>query len=173
MSSGSTALVPHDEASGSGAHVDARPHSPITAKAAQELVQKDTAQPSTSPQPTPQSDVLMVREQFHGTVTRIDRGEFRADIRLLRQGDGDVFEATFSTNEISEVDRELLTVGAQFRWVIGRRVSTQGRDETVSSLYIRRLPKVTARMLRRKDELAEQLVTRLQSRAKIDAPSSP
>jgi hypothetical protein len=120
-----------------------------------------------------------VREQFQGIVTRINerRGEFSADlVRLLPQGstqhDG-AFEATFTIDEVPKLDRELLELGAQFRWVIGRRVSALGRDETVSSLYIRRLPKVTKRMLSRKDEIAERLAGRLQSRAQSDAPGSP
>jgi hypothetical protein len=74
-------------------------------------------------------------------------------------------EANFSIDEIPSPDRELLEIGVPFRWIIGRRVSTLGRDETVSSLYIRRLPKVTERMLRLKDEAAAQLAARLKSYA--------
>jgi len=129
---------------------------------------------STPAQVTEQPDVLIVRQQFHGVVTKIDwrHGEFRADLVPLLPDELEnearsmrAMEANFSIDEIPSPDRELLEIGVPFRWIIGRRVSTLGRDETVSSLYIRRLPKVTERMLRLKDEAAAQLAARLKSYA--------
>ena len=49
-------------------------------------------------------------------------------------------QATFSNDDVSEYDRQLLKEGAIVRWVIGRERLPTGQVRKVSELYFRRLP---------------------------------
>ena len=49
-------------------------------------------------------------------------------------------QATFSRDDVSEYDRQLLREGAIVRWVIGRERLPTGQVRKVSELYFRRLP---------------------------------
>jgi hypothetical protein len=80
-----------------------------------------------------------VLRQFEGTVLEISKEECRARVRDLRRFEI-VEEITFSTEEISESDREIAVPGSVFYWDIGYQDHIDGQRLRVSVIRFRRIP---------------------------------
>ena len=80
-----------------------------------------------------------VLQQFEGTVLEISKEECRARVRDLRRSEF-VEEITFSTEEISESDREIAVPGSVFYWDIGYQDRIDGQRLRVSVIRFRRIP---------------------------------
>ena len=79
-------------------------------------------------------------QQWEGTVTGIAVDEFTAELRDLTEPANHREEATFDLDEVSPGDRQLMALGAVFRWSIGYRTSSAGQRERVSQLRFVRIP---------------------------------
>lgn len=79
-------------------------------------------------------------QQWEGTVTELADVEFTAELRDLTDPTNYREEAAFDLDEVSPDDRQLLALGAVFRWSIGYRTSAAGQRERVSHLRFVRIP---------------------------------
>jgi hypothetical protein len=102
-------------------------------------------------------------QEWDGYVIEIGGETFTArliDITALSENEHE--EADFPISELSDRDRQLLCVGAIFRWAIGYRKSNSGTKQRVSSIVFRRLPAWTSRELDENRKKAELLAASLQ-----------
>jgi hypothetical protein len=94
--------------------------------------------PFTPPSPRRPSERFILLQQWEGYVLDVTDACFSA--RLVdKAGGGDDLEAEFDLEEVDESDRQLLTPGAMFYWVIGYLDRADGRRRT-SLIRFRRLP---------------------------------
>jgi hypothetical protein len=97
--------------------------------------------------------------QWEGVVTSVANGEFEAELKELSDPHSPRESGTFSMEDVSDNDRDFVTVGAVFYWVIGYRTSRGGQKTKESRIRFRRLPTWTPSQLRdavrRADELKE------------------
>lgn len=112
--------------------------------------------------PTPRMSLQPLQE-WEGYVTAIGSETFSARLTDVTAGRHFEEETTeFPISDLSDDDRELLTLGAIFRWVIGYQRSAGGTKRRVSQVTFRRLPAWTRadleRAKKRSEELADTIV---------------
>ena len=66
--------------------------------------------------------------------------------------------AVFYVDDVSEDDRQMLTNGAIFRWVIGKRTNAFGTVERTSRLIFRRMPAYSEQAIKAADDWADFVV---------------
>jgi hypothetical protein len=97
--------------------------------------------------------------EWEGYVTSITDRDFTAHLLDLTAGSQSETDlATFCIDDVSKDDRELLEVGAIFRWSLGYERKVGGTVRKVSSLVFRRLPIWTARELSESRERARSVL---------------
>jgi hypothetical protein len=81
----------------------------------------------------------LVLKKWNGHILSINGEEFTA---MLVDGENESLnmEATFTIDEVSEGDRDLIAEGALFDWVIGRQRMTHGQIVNNDFLIFRRFP---------------------------------
>ena len=100
-----------------------------------------------------QSESFRAIQEWEGCVTRIDDDTFAAQLTDRTAGKTLAEEeADFPIDDVSEDDRQLLTLGAVFRWVVGYQRSASGTKKRVSQIVFRRLPMLTERDAKIADE---------------------
>jgi hypothetical protein len=104
-------------------------------------------------------------QEWEGFVVDIshETAEFTARLANLTD-DSDYLEeeVTLALDEIDEDDRELVKVGAVFRWIVGYQQAKFARRESVSSIVFRRLPAWTAEDISRARARGEALANAFQ-----------
>lgn len=81
----------------------------------------------------------LILKKWHGYIEKIDGQEFTAILTDPLGTDSDI-RATFSINEVSEGDRDLVVENALFDWVISRDRKSHGQIENKDFLIFKRLP---------------------------------
>lgn len=106
--------------------------------------------------------VLAVRfqklQEWEGYVTKVANDYFCA--RLIDLTSGDLVakeEAEFPLTDVSRDDRELLVIGAIFRWLIGYQRHGRGPLQRVSQIQFRRIPAWTERDFAVANEFADDI----------------
>lgn len=99
----------------------------------------------------------VILHHWECTVERVGSSSFVATLRSLKSGDDSEKEAELPIEEISDDDRELLSEGAIFYWVIGYETSPRGTRQRISQIKFRRLPAWTRRELAAAGEEANRL----------------
>jgi len=87
---------------------------------------------------TPSSHSILLKK-WHGYIEKINGQEFTAILTDPLGTDSDI-RATFSINEVSEGDRDLVVENAIFDWVISRDRKFHGQIENKDYLIFKRLP---------------------------------
>jgi len=114
-----------------------------------------SAFPSTAPAPTLSLEAL---QEWEGYVTAIGDEIFRGRLIDLTAGRKiEEEEADFPICDLSDDDRELLEMGAVFRWIIGYQRAKGGTKRRVSQVTFRRLPAWTRKDLMQAKETAAEL----------------
>lgn len=97
--------------------------------------------------------------KWKGEVTVIEDDEFEAIITDLTEG-GTKEEITFSFEDVSEDDRELIQEGAIFYWKIGYHV-IRGMRMKGSIIKFRRMPKLSKRKIDQMFDHANKMAEKL------------
>jgi hypothetical protein len=98
---------------------------------------------------------LQALQEWEGYVTSIDEGTFSGclvDVTARQRREDEV--ADFPISDLSNGDRELLKLGAVFRWVIGYQRSHGGTKRRVSQITFRRMPAWSRKDLVEANEIA-------------------
>jgi hypothetical protein len=102
-------------------------------------------------------------QEWEGYVLEIGKETFTARlIDLTTDSKQEEEEADFHILDLSDTDKQLLQVGAIFRWAIGYRRTNSGSKERVSSIVFRRLPAWTDREIKENQKKAKKLSATLQ-----------
>lgn len=99
---------------------------------------------ASGPSPRPSLATVHALQEWEGYVSSVGSAAFEA--RLLDVTGGARYEAETATiplDDLSPRDRERLTEGSVFRWVIGYESSPGGTRKRVSQIVFRDLPVVT------------------------------
>lgn len=115
--------------------------------------------PFTPVAPLPSS--LTAIQEWEGYVTEIHETSFEASLMDVTRGMRyETEKAELLISDLSSEDRERLSVGAIFRWVIGYQTH-RGMRQRVSQVYFRKMPDWSmvelAAVSKRADELLESL----------------
>ena len=97
-----------------------------------------------------------MRGQWEGTVLRAEADEFAVVLRDILNPDIKEYEALFSTEEVSDDDRDLLKEGAIFYWTIGYQ-QRRGQRLRVSEIRFRRLPAWSCLDLKRVEDASREM----------------
>ncbi len=115
-----------------------------------EIPERNTARPKRTLTPT---------AEWEGYVESISDHEFTAKMVYLNSNSSIPTDiATFSIDEVSEDDWQLLIKGAIFRWIIGYERLSSGQVRKVSELYFRRLPVHSEKDYKRSLNKAKNLI---------------
>jgi len=106
----------------------------------------------------PQSN-LIILQKWEGTVIEIDKSkdECRAHLKDLINPENPDEEITFSIEEISESDIDLVKPGAIFYLYIGYEKRPNGQRLRISEIRFRRLPAWTEKEIEEAKKEAEEL----------------
>jgi hypothetical protein len=105
---------------------------------------------------------LQPLQEWEGHVTGISSDKFSARLTDVTAGKQVEEEsAEFPIEDLSDDDRDLLEIGATFRWVIGYLRSSSGTKRRVSQITFRRLPTWTKADLDHATKRAEQLASEI------------
>ncbi len=89
----------------------------------------------------PEMRTLTPTAEWEGYIESIGEGEFFVKmVNVLSKSPLPTDQATFSKDDISEHDQQLLKEGAIVRWIIGRERLPTGQVRKVSEIHFRRLP---------------------------------
>jgi hypothetical protein len=103
---------------------------------------------------------LQPLQEWEGYVLDIRADTFTARLADVTAGSKLEEEiAEFPLADLSDDDRQLLAIGAIFRWVIGYQRSPAGTKRRVSQVTFRRLPAWTKSELKQANKRAQELVT--------------
>jgi hypothetical protein len=108
--------------------------------------------------PTPVLSLQPLQE-WEGYVVEIESKKFWA--RLVDRTTGGKVEeelAEFPIGDVSDEDRNLLTVGSVFRWVIGYQRARGGSKRRVSQVTFRRMPAWSPNELKDAEKTAKKFV---------------
>lgn len=98
---------------------------------------------------------LFAKQEWEGRVTAIRKDEFDARLRDLTGGSRHV--ATIELEEIGAEERERMSVGSMFHWVMGYERSPGGTRSYVSRIVFLNPPHLTRRDLERGQRWADRL----------------
>jgi hypothetical protein len=84
-------------------------------------------------------EMFVVLGKWQGTVTEVHGDEFSAVIEDMLDGHAPE-QGTFSVDELSRDDRDLLREGSSFYWYVGYREPLGGRRTSTSEIRMRRVP---------------------------------
>ena len=83
---------------------------------------------------------FILLQQFEGTVIALGDDEFTARLVDRTNPENAPEVGEFSTDDVSEGDRELLALGAVFYFSLGYRIAPWGQRDRVATIKFRRLP---------------------------------
>lgn len=88
--------------------------------------------------------VLVAQQEWEGYVVEIEKSFISARLIDLTAGSRyESEEATIPLDEITDSDKEKMTIGSIFRWVVGYEISSSGDKKQVSQIVFRDLPRLT------------------------------
>jgi hypothetical protein len=102
-----------------------------------DITSKFIKRPIRTPSPRYRSRPL---QQWEGTVVEISKDGFEAILRDLTSQERADERASFSFDEISSDDQNLVELGAVFYWFIGYEITAAAQRKLVSAVRFRRLP---------------------------------
>jgi hypothetical protein len=94
-----------------------------------------------------------VLEEWEGTVLSVENDSFTAQLKSAIPGTPEE-RASFTLDEVSDSDRDLIRDGAVFYWTVGSRFEFHGQKSLQSTLRFRRLPAWSQREIDRIQEHA-------------------
>lgn len=99
---------------------------------------------------------LIPLNEWEGVVDSVDeeQGVFQARLQDQTQKDSPTEAASFLIEDVRQDDLPLLTEGAVFRWVIGKREDIFGGVERTSTVVFRRMPAYSQADLKAADDWA-------------------
>jgi len=102
---------------------------------------------------------LQPLQEWEGYVVEIGADKFSA--RLVDRTAGDSLETEYTEFPIADVsddDKNLLIIGAVFRWVIGYQRARGGTKRRVSQITFRRMPAWSPKELKEAEKTAKAFV---------------
>jgi len=102
---------------------------------------------------------LIPLQEWEGYVTDIYEDKFLTSlIDITAKEDVATEEAEFDIEELSDSDKNLLKVGAVFRWIIGYERTPSGVKKRVSQVVFRRLPQWSQSSIRNADRKSKEII---------------
>lgn len=83
---------------------------------------------------------LQTRQLWEGTVTEVRANDFVASLADVTNPENPDEQVEFTFDEVSQDDRQLVTSGSAFYWVVGSERTPGGQLKNVSMVQFRRLP---------------------------------
>ena len=116
-------------------------HEEDTTSSASEFISEEPIMPINIFELTPPSFTShsVILKKWNGYIVDIDRQEFTA-VLTDPLGNSPDMKASFSIEEVSEGDRDLVVENALFDWVISRERKLHGQIENKDFLIFKRLP---------------------------------
>jgi len=100
---------------------------------------------------------FVAKQEWEGIVVEVAEDSIIAVLLDITAGDELPSEqATFPLDEIQEGDRDLIKLGAVFRWTIGYQTLPGGTKQRVSQIVFRRLPQWTGLDMNIADKVAAE-----------------
>jgi hypothetical protein len=136
----------------------ARQRSTLPADATASLDQTDEERTVTITQEVgpPPRRLFSVLQKWEGTVLRVGVREFDASLRDMTEPANPMEQATFSIDEVSPSDTELLERGAVFYWAVGYETYA-GQRSRKSIIRFRHLPRWTSKDIGRVNDRVRML----------------
>jgi len=103
---------------------------------------------------------LIPLQEWEGYVTNIYEDKFLTNlIDITAKEDTATEEAEFDIDELSESDKDLLKIGAVFRWIIGYERTPAGVKKRVSQIVFRRLPQWSKSSIINADKQSKEIIS--------------
>ena len=128
---------------------DPRAPVPTTSASSEFQIGRSVKRPITAPSVNVVSSSFVLLQDWEGVVEEVSQSTFNARLRDRTVGDEYAAESIeLAIDDVSDDDRELLMPGAVFYLGIGRLTRPSGRQDRVTRIVFRRIPRWTRSTLK-------------------------
>jgi hypothetical protein len=122
--------------------------------------------------PEPVGRRFELLQHWEGVVDSVGTLNFSARLADLTDETNEPEQAEFSIADVAESDREFVTTGSVFYWIIGYDTSIVGQKLRTSLLRFRRIPTLTESQRRHIADVAGEFERNLSGRNDLKKPTS-
>ena len=105
--------------------------------------------------------VLRTLQMWEGTVEEVNNDEFTSVLIDKTDSQNPDEQVTFSVNEVTENERNMISPGSTFYWVIGHEIMKGGQQKNVAYIRFRRMPNWTGLAMKHALQNAEISIAEL------------